>query len=141
MNYTDIKRVCIDAGHATGNKNYGHGYYEYEGNWRRANALADEFRRRGVEVLMTKTSVDDDPSLTKRGTAASMFHADLFISVHSDASGSPSKRGVHIIRSIHNPDSADLGLAIVKAVAKAMDMPVRESPVWTRTGTKDKTID
>lgn len=137
----DIKRVCIDAGHATGNKNYGHGYYEYEGNWRRANALADEFRRRGVEVLMTKTSVDDDPSLTKRGTAASMFHADLFISIHSDASGSPSKRGVHIIRSIHNPDSADLGLAIVKAVAKAMDMPVRESPVWTRTGTKDKTID
>lgn len=134
MNYADIKRVCIDAGHATGNKNYGHGYYEYEGNWRRANALADEFRRRGVEVLMTKTSVSDDPSLTTRGTMAAEFHADLFISIHSDANKSDLMRGVHIIRSIKNPDSVELAKKLVEAVADVMGMPVRDNAVWTRRG-------
>ena len=124
-------RITIDPGHA-GKQNYANGYFESEGNWRFSQVLVDELRRRGAEVLITKRSLNDDPSLTARGNMAAEFRSDVFISIHSDANRSPDRRGVHVIRSLTKPNSYATGIALVQKMAKAMGIPVRANPVWTR---------
>lgn len=84
-------------------------------------------------MLVTKKSLNENPTLTTRGKMAAEFGADIFISFHSDASGSKDRRGVHIIGSLSKPDSKSLGLKLVNEISKAIGIPVRDfDPFWTR---------
>ena len=122
-------RIFIDPGHAR-QQNRGIDMWESERNWRFSLVLERVLKERGAEVRMSKTSLNDDPTLTRRGQMAAEYEADVFLSIHSDANNSSSRRGVHIIRSISKPNSVDMGLKIVQAVAGAMRIPVRDRPVW-----------
>ena len=50
--------------------------------------LKEKLEEKGFEVVLTRNSVGEDPSLYERGTLAGRLGADLFLSLHSNA---PSK--------------------------------------------------
>lgn len=59
-------------------------------------AAAEELRRRGVTVQMTRRN-DTFIELEDRASAANAFRADLFIAIHADVNPSPAKLGHSIL--------------------------------------------
>jgi len=88
-------RVVLDAGHG------GHdegakgpsGLKEKELVLDVAKRLATRLRKRGIEVIMTRTT-DEFLSLEARTSVANDAHADLFLSIHANASPSRKPRGI-----------------------------------------------
>ncbi len=62
-------------------------YYEGTQNYLLARALETHLQARGFSVLLTRQTVEDDPSLEERGSLAGKHHAILFLSLHSNAPG------------------------------------------------------
>lgn len=96
-------RVLLDPGH--GGKDTGAeagGLIEKSLNLEVATGAADELRRRGVTVQMTRRS-DKFVELEDRASAANAFRADLFLAIHADVNPSPAKIG----HSILLPQSGD----------------------------------
>jgi N-acetylmuramoyl-L-alanine amidase len=88
--------VVVDAGH--GGSNTGApartvGVYEKRVTLAVARALADELGRRGFTVVMTRRR-DEYLTLRERVRRANRARADCFISLHANASGDGSRRGV-----------------------------------------------
>lgn len=83
-------RVHIDPGHygqynrSPENKKY----FESEMNWKLSNYLKDELEKRGIEVTLSKKTLNENPSLYNRGYGAK--GCDLFLSIHSNACGTES---------------------------------------------------
>jgi len=75
-------------------------------------------RNMGATVKFTRTSDNQNPSLEERGSMAA--GADLFLSMHSDASDNPLARGVTSYYSVQRPESerfaADIGMAAADAM-------------------------
>ena len=90
------RTVVVDPGHggsATG-AFYG-GVKESSLNLSIAQVLAEELRRLGANVVMTRTG-DTDVSLSQRAAIANRAKADLFLSVHCNVSETnPSAKGVY----------------------------------------------
>lgn len=89
-------RVVIDAGH--GGSNSGapgvvDGAYEKRVTLAVARALAGELRARGLEVVMTRER-DEYLTLRERVRRANAAAPSCFISLHTNASGDRSHRGV-----------------------------------------------
>jgi N-acetylmuramoyl-L-alanine amidase len=89
--------VVVDAGHG-GVDNGTHGplgrrrqFYEKDITLAVAKKLAEALRKRGVDVLMTRTA-DTLIGLYDRGPIANAHHGDLFVSIHVNAPGSSEKR-------------------------------------------------
>jgi N-acetylmuramoyl-L-alanine amidase len=90
-----IRRVAIDAGHG------GHdtgavgptGIKEKDVTLAVSQKLADKLRAQGLEVVLTRTD-DHFVALEKRTAIANEAHADLFISVHCNASTIAKLHGV-----------------------------------------------
>ena len=84
--------VIVDAGHGgedngmRGRLPDGSSVYEKNINLSIAKKLADELKRRGFDVLMTRTR-DTLIALADRGRIANSAHGDLFISIHVNAPG------------------------------------------------------
>lgn len=77
--------ICLDPGHA-GQYNQSpvvKSYYESVMNFRLAIFLKAELEKRGHRVILTRTELQKDLSLDKRGKASE--GCDLFLSLHSDA--------------------------------------------------------
>ena len=73
-----------------------------------ATVLKAKLEASGIDVILTRNKISDDPALAVRGKTAGTNKADLFISLHSDAIGSyvsNSANGVSVFYSIKNPDS------------------------------------
>jgi len=90
--------VVIDPGH--GGKDPGamsaHGVEEKTLNLQMAEDLADALREQlGYEVLLTRTD-DTFIPLEKRAQLANRYNADLFISIHCNASLSPRLKGFEV---------------------------------------------
>lgn len=86
-------RVVIDPGHGgsnTGTK--GAGLYEKQLTLAIANQVADRLRRRGIEVQLTRTD-DRTSTLRQRVAFADRAHADVFVSIHANASPDRTQRG------------------------------------------------
>ncbi len=84
-------KICIDAGHY-GKYNqspWNKSYYESDMNWKLHNYIASELTARGVQVVKTRTEQAKDLELTSRGKKAK--GCDLFLSIHSNASGDSSQ--------------------------------------------------
>lgn len=132
-------KITLDPGHKQGaNVGVVNGYREGTTMYNMAYELKrflEEYD--GVQVFVTRLLQQDDPSLEARGKTAINNGSDVFISLHSDASGNKNVRGVTVIRSLKRPDSVALGKALANAVDGAM--ACGKSPysgadggVWTR---------
>lgn len=89
-------RVVIDAGHGgsnTGAPGLVAGAYEKRVTLAVARALADELRARGVDVVMTRDR-DEYLTLRERVRRANAAEPDCFVSLHTNASGDRSRRGI-----------------------------------------------
>ena len=93
--------VVLDAGHGPLGNPYPLLENTYEGtqNFKLAARLKACLEARGFTVLLTRNSIEDDPSLEERGRLAGESHADLFLSLHSNAPGSASSpEAYHAVR-------------------------------------------
>ena len=135
---TEKGRIVLDPGHGkTGNPHTTReGFYEGTQNFLLASYLQKELTARGYEVLCTRKTVDDDPDLAERGSLAGKTGAILFLSLHSNAPGTPADkeaelryptvRGVETYYSVTDPDrNARLAARLNAAVAKVMNTPDR----------------
>lgn len=111
--------IIVDPGHYE-NYNAGvcPGYYEGNAMLTLGKYLAGDLEARGANVKMTRMIGEDNPSLSERGRMAA--DADLFISLHSDASDNANARGVTVYNSVQRPDSEPLAADIGTAVADVM---------------------
>lgn len=125
--------IVIDPGHyGAYNKGVCPGYYEGYAMLKLSKYLAEELRKRGANVLLTRTTDSENPSLEERGMMGA--GADLFISMHSDASENSSVRGVTSYYSIQQPDSRPFADNIGMAAANAMGNQFRGSLTLTYPG-------
>ena len=84
-------RICIDPGHASDHYNRSPvvpAYYESAFTWKFAQFKKAEYERLGCEVVMTRSNINEDPSLYARGKMAQ--DCDLFESDHSNACNTES---------------------------------------------------
>lgn len=84
------KRICLDPGHAGSKYNAGavSGYYESAIVWKLTMLEKEYLETMGIEVVLTRASMADDPDLYTRGMTAK--GCDLFVSNHTDACSTPS---------------------------------------------------
>lgn len=92
------KTIIIDIGHANGTGSRGFGREEHASNEIVAQHLQRQLVEAGVNVIVLDFPEKDnstDLNLTK--STANQIGADLLISLHHDASDSPSAKGAHVI--------------------------------------------
>jgi N-acetylmuramoyl-L-alanine amidase len=92
-----IRRIVVDAGH--GGQDHGatsrYGTREKDLVLDVARRVRDELRSLGLDVIMTRDS-DFFVPLEERSQIANGRQADLFVSIHANASQSPSLKGFEI---------------------------------------------
>ena len=82
-----MAKICIDAGHegkynrSPANKSY----YESDMNWKLHLLLKKYLEEYGIEVILTRDNQDKELGVYDRGKLAK--GCDLFISIHSNATG------------------------------------------------------
>lgn len=92
------KKIIVDIGHANGTGARGFGRGEHASNVIVAQHLKQQLEAKGVNVVVLDFPESDnstDLNLTK--STANSIGADLLISLHHDASDSPSAKGAHVI--------------------------------------------
>ena len=122
-------KVCIDAGHY-GKYNRCPGipeYYESEIMWKLSNLQKAHLEKLGVEVVLTRSNPNKDLTLQSRGKKAA--GSDLFISNHSNATGSGMNESIDYVAVYHLTDdkttnaddiSADFAQGIAPVIASVM---------------------
>lgn len=109
-----IRRIMVDAGH--GGKDFGavskRGTVEKEITLDIALKLKNELQLLGFEVLLTRAS-DMFIPLEERAQSPSSRNADIFVSVHANASPSKSLRGFEVYYLSDASDS--LAMAVERA--------------------------
>lgn len=122
-------KICLDAGHA-GAYNRSPAvpaYYESHVMWKLHLMLKASLEKLGIEVVTTRANRDVDLALETRGRAAK--GCDLFISLHSNATGSAKNDSVdYPLACVYSPDdktgideiSRDIGLKLATCVATTM---------------------
>ena len=133
--------IVLDAGHGQFGNRYPLLENTFEGtqNFKLAMRLKAELEARGFTVLLTRNSIEDDPSLEERGKLAGDNHAALFLSIHSNAPGAASSpeayhavRGSEVYYSLADePRNAEIARALNAAVVTTMNTTDRG--VKTRT--------
>lgn len=120
-------KIVIDPGHYTGhNKGQSAGYYEGNAVYKLAQYLKDELQSGTdqIKVILTKSTMAENPSVSERGRIAVRNGATVFISLHTNAVGDVSKQekayGVSVYRSLYLPDSEDLGKKLADAIVDVM---------------------
>lgn len=90
----DTKTVFIDPGHGGHDNGSSHnGYFEDLFNLQISNKVAQKLKQHNIKVLISRTS-DTYLSLSQRTRMSNSSGADLFISIHQNASESSSPNGV-----------------------------------------------
>lgn len=110
-------KICVDCGHYI---NYNRGAYKpyYEGNmtWKLGQYLINNLKEYGFTVSTTRDSNHNDLNVYNRGYKAK--NHDLFISLHSNACGTPSVKRVVIVKGYDQPDT--LANKFGKCISEAM---------------------
>ncbi len=124
--------ICLDPGHV---RNYNHGAYDlyYEGTkmYDLAVMLKQEIDKYpGMEAIITRKNVDDNPELHIRGRIAKNAGARCFISLHTNAAVNPNINQVTIFRSIKMPGTEALAWKLENAIADLIgkDVPTTKYP-------------
>ncbi len=115
-------KITLDPGHGQfGNPGALPGYYEGTRVFLLAQALKEELEKyRDTEVVITRKTIGDNPSLASRGGEAAKNGSTLFISLHSNAASNPAAHGVSVFRSVKLPESEELGRLLGGAVVNTM---------------------
>ena len=116
---TMSKIVCLDPGHGPGNVNGSPDgvYKEYEFTWDLYTRLKPLLEQQGVKVVCTRTQ-NEVPGLTARANVSNRAGADLFVSLHSNATGGggwSSARGF-VAYTSSGPESAERNQAAVDII-------------------------
>jgi N-acetylmuramoyl-L-alanine amidase len=137
--------VCLDAGHyAKYNRSPAvKDYYESDMTWKLHLLLKKELESYGIQVTQTRANKDIDMGLKSRGKASS--GADLFLSLHSNATGSGVNESVDYVAVYHlyedaGTDVDDKSKALAKLIAPVIadTMNVKQgSRVLSRKGSGD----
>lgn len=124
------KLIVLDPGHGQFGNEYPimRGKYEGTQNFRLAQHLKTALEARGFDVLLTRRTVEEDPSLAERGGLAGEKHARMFLSLHSNAPGSATPadrynlvRGSEVYYSLSDEENnACLARALNRAVVTTM---------------------
>ena len=136
--------VVIDPGHYTGYNPWAlEGHYEGNEMFRLSEIQKEELERRGIDVLLTKNSADENPGLFERGQIAARMKGKydivIFVSNHDNAPGrntqNPSTiRGTVIFTSMYRINKTRDFLEGLQAVtAAAIGCPKREISVRAYT--------
>lgn len=141
-------KITIDPGHVQGaNVGVCNGYREGTAMYYLAQELAAALGEyAGVQTVLTRRSLTDNPSLDARGKMAVQSGSEVFLSLHSDASANRNVRGVTVIRSLRRPDSVALGKALANAVNDVLGCGKspyagNDGGVWTRPHPSDGSLD
>jgi len=123
--------IVLDPGHGRLGNQYPDMPGTYEGTqmFLFAGYLRDQLIARDFDVLVTRSTLDDDPSLAERGEMAGKNGAVLFLSLHSNAPGAMEDKeayrainGTTTFYSLTDPDgNIPLARALNDAVAAAMN--------------------
>ena len=128
-------KVCLDAGHY-GKYNRAPGvkeYYESDMNWKLHLLLKAELEKYGVTVSQTRSNQATDKTLYNRG--ADSKGCDLFISLHSNATGSEVNESTDypvVIVQLDGKGDA-LGEKLAKAVGVLMGT-AQKGHIWKQEG-------
>lgn len=128
-------KVCLDAGHY-GKYNRAPGvkeYYESDMTWKLHLLLKAELEKYGVVVSQTRSNKDTDKTLYNRGAASK--GCDLFISLHSNATGSKVNENTDypvVIVQLDGKGDA-LGEKLAKAVEALMGT-AQKGHIWKKEG-------
>jgi N-acetylmuramoyl-L-alanine amidase len=104
-----VNRIVIDPGH--GGENQGADYAgvrEKTVNLDIAEKLAEELRRRGMQVTLTRGE-DAFVPLEERSDIANAAQADLFVSIHSNAARNRAASGIELYYLGESTSRAGLG--------------------------------
>lgn len=117
------KVICVDAGHGGTSETDSYrvgpsGEREEWINLRVAFLLRDMLEKRGAEVIMTRTE-DVNISLDKRARLANEQQADVFISIHHNATADPTVN-FPIIYFHGNASENKAGVALGKYLAEKL---------------------
>ena len=113
------KIVCLDPGHGPGNVNGSPdgAYKEHEFTWDLYTRLKPLLEQQGVTVVCTRTQ-QEVPGLTARANVSNRAGADLFVSLHSNATGGggwSSARGF-VAYTSSGPETAERNQAAVDII-------------------------
>lgn len=113
-------KITLDPGHGQyANRSPLDGnFYEGTNNYQMALALKDALLTyEGVDVVLTRNNITEDPNLDARGKLAASNDSDLFFSIHSNAYSDPSAYGVTGFYSVKTPDVKPLCGALCHTTA------------------------
>lgn len=90
--------IVIDPGHGSGDNSFvatvDSANNEGDHNWLIANKVKKNLEVAGFNVLLTKNSVTENPTLSQRSQFANQRGAAVYISLHSNASGGPGSMSI-----------------------------------------------
>lgn len=104
-------KIMLDPGHGQyeNQSPLDKSFYEGSNNFKYALALKEALLAYdGVEVLLTRNSIAENPSLADRGNLAVKKGCDVFLSIHSNAASAASAYGVEGYYSVNTPKARDL---------------------------------
>lgn len=83
-------RICLDPGHPSevnDGRQLLNGVREVEVNWAVARALKKLLEEKGFEVVLTKSSLDEQVTNQRRAEIANQASANLMLRLHADSEG------------------------------------------------------
>src|SRR5512143_2141392 len=108
-----VPTVVLDPGHGgsnTGAAGVVEGLYEKRLTLALARAVAERLEAHGVQVSLTRDG-DRFVTLRERVRAANLAHADVFVSLHANASPTKAQRGYETY--ILTPDALNVDTAAI----------------------------
>jgi N-acetylmuramoyl-L-alanine amidase len=90
--------VFLDAGHNKGHNPFKRELngvsFEGDHNWNIATKVKALLEKKGLKVVMSKNTVEEDPDLPERMRKANQSNAGVTVSIHSNSDGGPGPIGI-----------------------------------------------
>lgn len=139
------KKIFLDPGHYGRTYNAGavSGYYESDVMWELTMLEKEYLEQMGIEVVLSKDTVGEDPEVSIRGLRAK--GCDLAVSNHTNACDTPSADRAVVIRFVDNDDNDldEKSTAFAKKLAKVIrdTMGVKDYEIYSRLAGIDRNND
>lgn len=90
--------IFLDAGHNKGSNPFKRELngvsFEGDHNWKIATKVKTLLEKKGLKVVMSKNTIEEDPSLPERVKKANQSNAGVMVSIHSNSDGGPGPIGI-----------------------------------------------